>query len=35
MQGLDSASDQPWDVIVIGAGNAALTCAATLARAGT
>ena len=34
MQGLGSASDETWDAIVIGAGNAALTCAATLARAG-
>ena len=27
-------SHEPWDVVVIGAGNAGLTCAATLARAG-
>ena len=27
-------SREPWDVVVIGAGNAGLTCAATLARAG-
>ncbi len=34
MQSIQANSDPKWDFVVIGAGNAGLTCAATLARAG-